>query len=75
MHLVLLSRTFALPSLGGTAERSARVSLLQDTDTLRKTWEVAVIVRTSRRVVIGATSRKPTRTAAMRLVRQMLYSS
>ena len=73
MQLVLLCRHFALPALG-TQGRLARVSLLQDTDTMRKSWEVSVIVRTNKRgTVLGATTRKRTRTDAMRLVRQMLY--
>lgn len=74
MHLVLLSRTYTLPSLG-VKLRTARVSLLQNTDTGRFSWEVEITAHTSRGIVKGAITRRPTRTAAMRLVRQMLYSS
>lgn len=72
MHLILLSRSYVLPSLGAK-QRTARVSLLQHTDTGRTVWEVEVIARTTRGIVKGAIARKPTRTAAMRVVRQMLY--
>lgn len=74
MHLILLSRSYVLPSLGAK-HRTARISLLQHTDTGRTVWEVEVIVRTSRRIVRGAITRKPTRMAAMRVVRSLLYGS
>lgn len=70
MHTVLLSRSFPLSAIS-----SARVDLLQDTDTLRKYWEVTVVVRTSKGVMLGSITRRKTRTEAMRTVRRMLYTA
>ena len=68
MQLVLISRTFSTPS-GSTL----RVSLLQDTDTLAKTWEVRRMTF-SVGAWVGTSSRNfATRTEAMRLVRKALY--
>lgn len=68
MQLVLLSRTFSTPS-----GSMLRVSLLQDTDTLAKTWEVRRITF-SCGAWVGTSSRNfATRTDAMRLVRKALY--
>lgn len=70
MHLILLSRCYPLPT-GAVA----RVALLQDCDTLRTCWEVAVTLTSPRtkRVTVGSITRRTTRTEAMRLVRKMLY--
>lgn len=68
MQIVLISRTFSTPS-GSTL----RVSLLQDTDTLSKTWEVRRMTF-SVGAWVGTSSRNfATRTEAMRLVRKALY--
>lgn len=68
MQIVLVSRTFSTPS-GSTL----RVSLLQDTDTLAKTWEVRRMTF-SVGAWVGTSSRNfATRTEAMRLVRRALY--
>lgn len=67
MHMVLLSRSYPLPSDG-----SIRVLLLQDTDTLRKTWEVVITTRTKTGNIVGITSRVKTRSEAMRMVRNRL---
>lgn len=68
MQIVLLSRTFSTPS--GT---TLRVSLLQDTDTLSKTWEVRRLTF-SVGAWVGISSRNfATRTDAMRLVRKVLH--
>lgn len=70
MHTVLLSRSYPL-----SATSSARVDLLQDTDTLHKVWEVTVIVRTSKGVTLGSVTRRKTRSEAMRTVRRLLATS
>lgn len=68
MQIVLISRTFSTPS--GSL---LRVSLLQDTDTLGKTWEVRRMTF-SVGAWVGTSSRNfATRTEAMRLVRKALY--
>jgi len=70
MHTVLLSRSYPL-----SATSSARVDLLQDTDTLHRVWEVTVIVRTSKGVTLGSVTRRKTRSEAMRTVRRLLATS
>lgn len=70
MHTVLLSRSYPL-----SATSSARVDLLQDTDTLHRVWEVTVIVRTSKGVTLGSITRRKTRSEAMRTVRRLLATS
>lgn len=67
MDLVLLSRSYPLPT-GAVA----RVDLLQDTS-LVKRWEVTILVRTSRGVLVGSITRRKTRTDAMRLVRKAIH--
>lgn len=67
MHLVLLSRCYPLPT-GAVA----RVDLLQD-NSLVKRWEVTILLRTSRGVLVGRMTRRKTRTEAMRLVRKSLH--
>jgi hypothetical protein len=70
MHLILLSRDYVTP-FGYTL----RVSLLQDTDTMRKAWEVRSLMPNGRGWV-GVSSRAfASRSEAMRLVRRSLYSS
>ena len=67
MDLVLLSRSYPLPT-GAVA----RVDLLQDSS-LVKRWEVTILVRTSRGVLVGSMTRRKTRTEAMRLVRKIIH--
>lgn len=67
MDLVMLSRSYPLPT-GAVA----RVDLLQDSS-LVKRWEVTILVRTSRGVLVGSVTRRKTRTEAMRLVRKAIY--
>lgn len=70
MHMVLLSRSYPL-----SATSSVRVDLLQNTDTLRRVWEVTVIVRTSKGATLGSITRRKTRSEAMRTVRRLLATS
>jgi len=67
MDLVLLSRSYPLPT-GAVA----RVDLLQDSS-LVKRWEVTILLRTSRGVLVGSITRRKTRTDAMRLVRKAIH--
>lgn len=67
MDLVLLSRSYPLPT-GAVA----RVDLLQDSS-LVKRWEVTILLRTSRGVLVGSMTRRKTRTDAMRLVRKAIH--
>jgi hypothetical protein len=67
MDLVMLSRSYPLPT-GAVA----RVDLLQDSS-LVKRWEVTILVRTSRGVLVGSVTRRKTRTEAMRLVRKAIH--
>jgi len=67
MDLVLLSRSYPLPT-GAVA----RVDLLQDSS-LAKRWEVTILLRTSRGVLVGSMTRRKTRTEAMRLVRKAIH--
>lgn len=67
MDLVLLSRSYPLPT-GAVA----RVDLLQDCS-LVKRWEVTILLRTSRGVLVGSMTRRKTRTEAMRLVRKIIH--
>ena len=63
----MLSRSYPLPT-GAVA----RVDLLQDSS-LVKRWEVTILVRTSRGVLVGSMTRRKTRTEAMRLVRKAIH--
>lgn len=63
----MLSRSYPLPT-GAVA----RVDLLQDSS-LVKRWEVTILVRTSRGVLVGSMTRRKTRTDAMRLVRKAIH--
>jgi len=63
----MLSRSYPLPT-GAVA----RVDLLQDSS-LVKRWEVTILVRTSRGVLVGSVTRRKTRTEAMRLVRKAIH--
>lgn len=63
----MLSRSYPLPT-GAVA----RVDLLQDSS-LVKRWEVTILVRTSRGVLVGSVTRRKTRTDAMRLVRKAIH--
>lgn len=67
MDLVLLSRSYPLPT-----GAIARVDLLQDSS-LVKRWEVTILLRTSRGVLVGSVTRRKTRTDAMRLVRKAIH--
>lgn len=67
MDLVLLSRSYPLPT-----GAIARVDLLQDSS-LVKRWEVTILLRTSRGVLVGSMTRRKTRTDAMRLVRKAIH--
>lgn len=67
MDLVMLSRSYPLPT-GAVA----RVDLLQDSS-LVKRWEVTILLRTSRGVLVGSMTRRKTRTEAMRLVRKAIH--
>lgn len=67
MDLVLLSRSYPLPT-----GAIARVDLLQDSS-LVKRWEVTILLRTSRGVLVGSITRRKTRTDAMRLVRKAIH--
>lgn len=70
MQTVLISRSYPL-----SATSSVRVDLLQDTDTLRRVWEVTVIVRTSKGATLGSITRRKTRSEAMRTVRRLLATA
>lgn len=63
----MLSRSYPLPT-----GAIARVDLLQDSS-LVKRWEVTILVRTSRGVLVGSVTRRKTRTDAMRLVRKAIH--
>lgn len=70
MHTVLIARRYV------TTRNTLEVSLLQDTVTFARMWEVRVLFHTRKHGVrVGAITRRKTRTAAMAIVRRALYDT
>ena len=69
MHAVLLTRKYP------TSPNSwLEVSLLQDTETLAKVWEIRALLHTAKRgTLVGSITRRKTRSEAMQIVRRLLY--
>ena len=69
MHAVLLARKYPI-----SPNSWLEVSLLQDTETMAKVWEIRTMLQTSKRgTLVGSITRRKTRSEAMQIVRRSLY--